>query len=232
AFSRQRQFTADASHELRTPLAVLAAQADLALDQARRPEDYRSALREIHQQAQQMAQLLAELLMLARADSGPVDIDHEMLDLTALVADTIATLTPLAETSGVTLSASAHLSVLITGDQARLTQLIVNLVDNALKYTPIGGCVEVSVRAMDGRARLRVSDSGVGIAPEHLPHLFERFYRADAARSRDEGGAGLGLAICQWIASAHQGTIAVQSTPGEGTTFTVSLPLTMDRLAG
>jgi signal transduction histidine kinase len=85
---------------------------------------------------------------------------------------------------------------------------------------------------MDGRARLRVSDSGVGIAPEHLPHLFERFYRADAARSRDEGGAGLGLAICQWIASAHQGTIAVQSTPGEGTTFTVSLPLTMDRLAG
>jgi heavy metal sensor kinase len=232
AFSRQRQFTADASHELRTPLAVLAAQTDLALDQARRPEDYRAALREIHQQAEQMAQLLSELLMLARVDSGPVEIDHEGLDLTALVADTVATLTPLAEAGGVMLSAPSQFPAPISGDQARLTQLIVNLVDNALKYTPVGGKVEVRVNAVDGRALLQVTDSGVGIAPEHLPHLFERFYRADAARSRDEGGAGLGLSICQWIATAHEGTIAVHSTPGSGTTFTVSLPLTKAQTAG
>ena len=226
AFSRQRQFTADASHELRTPLAVLAAQADLALDQARRPEDYRAALREIHQQAVQMAQLLSELLMLARVDSGPVEIDHERLDLTALVADTIATLTPLAAAGGVTLTAPSLHPAPITGDQARLTQLIVNLVDNALKYTPVGGSVEVSVNVVDSQAQVQVVDNGVGIAPEHLPHVFERFYRADAARSRDEGGAGLGLSICQWIAIAHEGTIAVHSTSGQGTTCTVSLPLT------
>jgi len=232
AFSRQRQFTADASHELRTPLAVLAAQTDLALDQARRPEDYRAALREIHQQAEQMAQLLSELLMLARVDSGPVEIDHEGLDLTALVADTVATLTPLAEAGGVMLSAPSQFPAPISGDQARLTQLIVNLVDNALKYTPVGGKVEVRVNAVDGRALLQVTDSGVGIAPEHLPHLFERFYRADAARSRDEGGAGLGLSICQWIATAHEGTIAVHSTPGSGTTFTVSLPPPKAQTAG
>lgn len=226
AFSQQRQFIADASHELRTPLAVLATQADLALDQARRPEDYRSALQEIRQQAMQMTRLLAELLTLARADYGNVTIDHEELDLTALVADTAATLAPLAEAAGVRLTTAAGAPVAISGDQARLTQLIINLVDNALKHTPDGGAVALEVAVAGERVVLRVTDSGAGIAPEHLPHVFERFYRVDAARSRDEGGAGLGLAICRWIVGAHQGDIAVESTPGEGTTVTVSLPLT------
>ena len=226
AFSQQRQFIADASHELRTPLAVLATQADLALDRARRPEDYRSALQEIRQQAMQMTRLLAELLALARADNGNVTIDREDIDLTALVADIAATLAPLAEAGGVRLSTVAIAPIAISGDQARLTQLVVDLVDNALKHTPDGGNVALDVAAVGDRVVLRVADSGVGIAAEHLPHVFERFYRVDAARSRDEGGAGLGLAICRWIVMAHQGDIAVESTPGAGTTVTVSLPRT------
>lgn len=225
AFIRERQFTADASHELRTPLAVLTAQADLALEHDRRPAEYRRALREIQDEAQRMSRLLSELLVLARSDSGRDDLEREPLDLARLAADTVATLAPLAEASGVALAVVGPVPAPVLGDQTRLTQLVINLVDNALKYTPEGGSVYVNVAVDAGQAVLQVRDTGVGIAAEHLPHLFERFYRVDAARSRDEGGAGLGLAIAEWIVRAHHGAITAASALGGGTTFTVRLPL-------
>jgi heavy metal sensor kinase len=227
AFRRQQQFTADASHELRTPLALLTSQVDVALERPRRPAEYRQSLASIREDATRMGQLLSELLTLARADAGQESLSREPLALDLLVDDVVATLTPLAETRGAHLEHQPDASepVMIAGHQTRLTQLVVNLVDNALKYTLAGGTVTVTVGQEGGQATLRVSDTGIGIAPEHLPHLFERFYRIDQARTRTAGGTGLGLALAEWIVHAHGGEIGVASQPGHGTVFTVRLPL-------
>ncbi len=224
AFQRQRQFTADASHELRTPLALLTSQADVALERPRRPAEYRQALADIHAEAQRMSRLLAELLTLARADDGREIMAREPIALDALVEDVVATMAPLAERCDVQLALGERKCCVTAGDQTRLTQLLVNLVDNAINYTPPHGAVRVSLDRTPSWAVLSVADTGVGIAPEHMPRLFERFYRADPARGR--GGAGLGLAIADWIARAHGGRIEVESALGQGTTFTVWLPLT------
>jgi len=225
AFARQRRFTADASHELRTPLALLTGRAEVALDRPRTPAEYRAVLTGVRDDAARMAQLLGELLTLARADGGQDLLVREPVDLADLVADTLAALAPLAEERGVALAAGALTPCAILGDQTRLAQLLINLVDNALKYTPAGGRVTVCLARDADMALLAVADTGSGIAPEHLPRLFERFYRADTARSRGAGGAGLGLAIADWIARAHGGQIAVVSAVGSGATFSVRLPL-------
>ncbi len=172
-----------------------------------------------------MAQLLGELLTLARADRGQELLAREPVGLADLVADTLAALEPLATDRQVALQAGALLPCVVTGDQTRLTQLLINLVDNALKYTPAGGRVTVGLARDADMALLSVADTGIGIPPEHLPRLFERFYRVDTARARTEGGAGLGLAIAEWIAQAHGGTIAVTSRSGGGAVFSVRLPL-------
>lgn len=225
AFRRQRQFTADASHELRTPLALLASQVDVALERERNPAEYEDLLRSLRDDASRMTQLVNELLTLARADAGQQLLTREELDLSDLVRTLVPTLEPLAAQNGVRLTEQVQCEMRVSGDQMRLTQLLINLVDNAVRYTPAGGSVIVSA-ARDGNwAVLSVADTGVGIDAEHLPHVFERFYRVDSARARSEGGAGLGLAICQWIARAHGGDIAVESTPGRGSVFTVRLPL-------
>lgn len=225
AFQRQRQFTADAAHELRTPLALLTSQADLALAQPRTQAEYRAALESIRTDTTRMSQLLADLLTLARADAGHEPLVIERLDLNALTDDVVSTMSPLAEGCGVRLAvADAEHVAMVEADQTRLTQLLVNLVDNGIKYTPAGGTVTVSVAETRDGPVLEVADTGVGIAPEHLPHVFERFYRVDKARSRADGGAGLGLAICQWIARAHGGDIRVESQPGRGTAFRVRFP--------
>ena len=225
AFARQRRFTADASHELRTPLALLTGRAEVALDRPRTPAEYRAVLAGVRDDAARMARLLGELLTLARADGGQDLLVREPVDLADLVADTLAALVPLAEERGVALAAGALVPCTISGDQTRLTQLLVNLIDNALKYTPAGGRVTVDLERDDDTATILVADTGIGIAPEYLPRLFERFYRVDTARSRAEGGAGLGLAIAEWIARAHGGDIAVTSAVGGGSTFSVRLPL-------
>jgi heavy metal sensor kinase len=225
AFRRQRQFAADASHELRTPLAMLTTQAELALERRRTPAEYQQALTSVRDDARRMGQLLGELLTLARADAGEESLSIEPLDLADLAADVVAAMEPLAQGRGVTLRHPPAGSIIVRADQTRLTQLVINLVDNGLKYTPAGGTVTVSTERADGWAALRVADTGHGIAREHLPHVFERFYRVDEARARAEGGAGLGLAISRWIAEAHGGTIGVESEPGRGTTFIVRLPL-------
>ena len=225
AFQRQRRFTADASHELRTPLALLTGRAEVALDRPRTPAEYRQVLEGVRDDAARMAQLLGELLTLARADQGREALAWEPVALAELVADTLDALAPLAEERGVALAAGTLAPCTILGDQTRLTQLLVNLIDNALKYTPAGGRVTVGLARDGDAATIAVADTGIGIAPEHLPHLFERFYRVDAARARAAGGAGLGLAIADWIARAHGGQIAVTSAVGGGSVFSVRLPL-------
>lgn len=225
AFQRQRQFTADASHELRTPLTMLASQVDVTLARARSAAQYRRVLTSMREDITRMNALVSELLLLARADAGQEVLGRERLALESLVDDVLLSMMPLAQTRGIRLERGEGRPVLLEGDQTRLTQLVINLVDNALKYTPAGGTVTATVDQDGPWAVLRVADTGVGIALEHLPHLFERFYRADQARARAEGGVGLGLAIAQWIAQAHGGTIEVTSQVGHGTTVTVRLPL-------
>jgi heavy metal sensor kinase len=225
AFQRQRQFTADASHELRTPLALMTSQVEVALGRPRPAAEYRRVLASVHEDARRMTQLVAQLLTLARADAGEEITVREPLDLAELIVDLVAALEPLAEARGVSLRTGPIVSAVVAGDQTRLTQLLVNLVDNAVKYTASGGEVVVALASEFGAAVVRVDDTGVGIAPEHLPHIFERFYRTDKARGREDGSTGLGLAISQWIVHAHGGDIAVTSEPGRGTTVTVRLPL-------
>jgi heavy metal sensor kinase len=226
SFERQRRFTADASHELRTPLALMISQADVTLERSRSADEYREVLDGMRGDARRMSQLLGDLLTLARADDGKLDLGREPLDLGELAEDVVATMTPLADERGICLDVQLVEHVVVDADQTRLTQLLVNLVDNALKYTPAGGTVMVVVDRASDEAVLQVADTGVGIAASHLPRIFERFYRVDAARARSDGGVGLGLAICRWIVEAHGGTIEVESKVGKGTTFTVRLPAT------
>jgi heavy metal sensor kinase len=225
AFRRQRQFTADASHELRTPLTILSSQIDVALEQARAPEEYARILHSLREDTARMSQLLGELLTLARADAGQQLLTREPLDLGELVRNVVAAMQPLATQRGVLLTEDVHEQAVVDGDQTRLSQLLLNLVDNGLWYTPSGGSVSVCLEHAGSEAVLRVVDTGAGIGSDHLPHIFERFYRADPARNRADGGTGLGLAISKWIAEAHGGHISVESVVGSGTTFAVHLPL-------
>jgi heavy metal sensor kinase len=225
SFQQQRRFTADASHELRTPLALVMSQLDVALAQDRTADEYRAVLVSTREDVQRLARLVDELLAMARADAAYDAMVREPLDLREIAEDVTEAMAPLAESAEVTLECAPGGPVPIQGDQAGLTQLVVNLVDNAIKYTPAGGHVHVSTRIEAGSALLRVSDSGIGIAAEHIPHVFERFYRVDKARSRAAGGTGLGLAFCRWMASTHDGSIEVESQPGSGSTFTLRLPL-------
>ena len=224
AFQRQRQFTSDASHELRTPLTLLTSQIDVALARRRTAADYERILRSLRADTARMSQLVGELLTLARADAGQQLLSTEPLDLGALVHSVVETMQPLAERRGVQLSHAVEIPSSVHGDQTRLSQLLIHLVDNGLRYTPRGGMVTVGIGQEDSSAVVHVSDTGVGIAAEHLPHVFERFYRVDAARARADGGSGLGLAICRWIAEAHGGSLAVRSELQRGSTFTLRLP--------
>ncbi len=224
SFRRQRQFTADASHELRTPLTALKGQAEVALQRDRDIEGYKEVLTAVNAEVDRMIRLVASLLNLARADSGEIPITREPVDLGRVITDAAEQLRPAAEAKNLTLRLQSGPDVTLAGDQDLLLQLVLNLVDNAIKYTPSGGAVDVTWSA-DGRAaEIRVSDTGPGIAAEHLPRIFDRFYRIDKARSRDGGGSGLGLSISRWIAETHGGSIDVTSEPDRGTTFVVHLP--------
>jgi signal transduction histidine kinase len=204
---------------------MLASQIDVALDRERSPEEYERLLTSLREDTTRMSQLLGELLTLARADVGQQLLSREALALGDLVGNVVPAMQPLAAQRGVQLTEAIRAPAVVEGDQTRLSQLLLNLVDNGLRYTPAGGSVNVSVAEDGAYALLRVTDTGIGISSEHLPHVFERFYRADAARARADGGSGLGLAICQWIAEAHGGHIDVESQLGRGTTFSVRLPL-------
>jgi heavy metal sensor kinase len=229
AFRRQRQFTADASHELRTPLTAIKGHVDVALDKDRDASEYRDVLRIVNEEVDRLTRMVGSLLTLARADAGQVPLAAESVSLGDLVRAAAEQLRPMAERRGLTLSVAEGPAVTLQADEDLLLQLVLNLLDNAVKYTPPGGAVTAGWNANGERAELRVSDTGPGIAEEHRERVFDRFYRVEGARSREEGGAGLGLSICRWIAEAHGGLIAVESAPGQGATFTVSLPLTTPR---
>ena len=227
SFTALRRFTADASHELKTPLTVLKAGVERALTTPNLPPDSLAALEESMDEINRMTELVDALLTLARADEGLVRLHQEPVDLRALILETEETGELLAEPAGIEVSADAPVDpVIVPADGSRIRQLVMNLLTNAVKYTPAGGRVRLWLERDDGRVRFGVSDTGIGIAPGDLPHIFDRFWRADSARTRtaERPGVGLGLAICKWIAEAHGGTIEVQSRPGRGTTFSVTLP--------
>jgi signal transduction histidine kinase len=229
SFSALRRFTADASHELKTPLTVLRAGVERAITTPRLPQEALAPLEEALQEINRMTELVDTLLTLARADEGTAPLHRESVDLKKLVEETRETGELLAEEAGVTMSVTAPASaVVVAVDASRIRQLVLNLLTNAVKYTPSGGRVTLWLEREDGAVKLGVSDTGIGIAAGDLPHVFDRFWRADTARTRtsERPGAGLGLAICKWIAEAHGGTIDVQSRSGRGTTFTVTLPST------
>ncbi|HZS78975.1 MAG TPA: ATP-binding protein [Ktedonobacteraceae bacterium] len=227
SFARQRRFVADAAHELRTPVAAIRSMTDIMLERETpvEREEYMTVLRDINAEAERLGRLINDLLVLARSDENEVAFEHEPVRLDQLARDVITTMEILATEKGIQLKVQADEPATVMGDEVRLIQVIMNLMDNAINYTNDGGTIRVTVKAEEENARLMVSDTGTGIAPEHLPHIFERFYRVDPARSRAAGGTGLGLAIVDWIVRAHQGSIAVESQVGKGTTFTVILPL-------
>ena len=226
AFRRQQEFVADASHELRTPLTLIRANAEVL---ARHPEQTighnAELVGDIVTETVHLGQLVSDLLTLARADAGQTVLSQESVALDQVVQDVGRRFVPLTEARGQTLEVLADQPCTVRGDPNRLHQLIVILLDNAVKHGHADGHIRAALEPVRGQARLTVSDDGPGIDPEHLPHLFERFYRVDPARSREGGGTGLGLSIARWIVRAHRGRIQATSTPGLGTTFTVTLPL-------
>jgi signal transduction histidine kinase len=229
SFGSLHRFTADASHELKTPLMVLRAGVERALVHPGVPAEIMQSLDETLAQINEMTELVESLLTLARADEGRAPLAVEESDLRDLLGDAVETAGMLGEDSGVAVTSSmpGH-PVRLAVDRHRIRELLLNLVTNAIKYTPRGGTVDLSLTDQDDAANITVRDTGIGIAPGDLPHIFDRFWRADPARSRtgDRPGTGLGLAITKWIAEAHGGSITVQSRPGRGTIFTVRLPRT------
>jgi heavy metal sensor kinase len=225
AFRRQRQFTADASHELRTPLTAMKGQVEVALSRRREAAAYREVLQAVNEEVDRLIRLVGSLLTLAKADAGQIPIACEAVNLSELITAAVEQVRPVARQRHLDVRVEPGPDVTLQADEDLLLQLLLNLLDNAAKYTPSGGQVTVGWSADGGHVDLWVRDTGTGIASEHLPHIFDRFYRADKARSRAEGGAGLGLSICRWIAEAHGGSISVESAPGKGATFTANLPL-------
>lgn len=226
AFERQKRFTADASHELRTPLSAQLAELEWALARPRERNEYLGSLHICMRAAQRMRALVEGLLTLARADAGAELAAREAIDLLEVVRESVVAMAPNAEAHGVRLSFRAPLGVraIVDGSAERLRELVSNLVANAVEYGHHGGQVVCEVTASGGHVTLDVIDDGPGIEPEDLPHIFERFYRANKARARLVGGAGLGLAISKWIVERHGGTITCTSIVGTGTRMTVMLP--------
>ena len=225
AFNRQRQFTADASHELRTPLAIMQAEATLALSKERTIEDYQKSLETISQESAYMSSVIGKLLFLARSDAGKEQLNFEDVDLKELITGLSANIETLAIDKGIKFTVDAKENLIVNGDKVKLRQLFINILENAVRYTPTGGNISVLLEKKDSNAVTAISDTGIGIPPEHLPHIFERFYRVDKARSRADGGVGLGMAIAKYIADSHGGKIEVESQVGKGTTITVTIPL-------
>ena len=225
AFSRQRQFTADASHELRTPLAIMQAEATLALSKERTSDDYRKSLETISQESDYMSAVIGKLLFLARSDAGKEQLNFEDVDLKELIIGLAANIEALAQDKGIKFTVDTKDDVNVSGDKVKLRQLFTNILENAVRYTPADGKISVSLLEKESNAVVSISDTGIGIPPEHLPHIFERFYRVDKARARADGGIGLGLAIAKIIAESHKGKIDVESEVGKGTTFIISIPV-------
>jgi signal transduction histidine kinase len=226
AWTHQQRFIADASHELRTPLTLLRADAEVLLrSRERLTAEDATLLEDIVAEANHMTVLASNLLTLARLDNHSSHQEHEIVDLADMARAGARRVQALANETGVSVQVEANETVLVIGDPILLEQAVLALLDNAIKYNHRGGQATVRTEIKQGQALLEVSDTGIGIAPEHLPHLGERFYRVDKARSREAGGTGLGLSIARSIAVTHGGTLTLTSIPKQGTTVTLTLPL-------
>jgi heavy metal sensor kinase len=225
-----RQFSAALAHELRTPVAILRGEAELALRPTASGEDLRQVLVRQIDEFDRLTRLINQILTLARAEGGEIKMADQSVNLVALGASVVEEIEPVAAVQGITLTCDAADAVMVKGDAGWLERLLLILLDNAIKFTPEGGRISVTFSCAKGLAGISVTDTGMGIAPDALPHLFERFYRANPARLGQTQGAGLGLALAKWIAERHSGTIEVKSRPGEGSTFTLSLPASSSRV--
>ena len=225
AFQKQRQFAADASHELRTPLAIIQAESSLALDKKRTQVEYRRSLDLVSQEVTYMSEIIGKLLLLARNDAGIEPLNLQEVNVKDLFTELSSDVEALAQEKGVAFNLGPMDNLTVKGDRFRLRQLFLNILDNAIRYTPSGGTVSSLLVRKNGSALVSISDTGMGIPAEELPFIFDRFYRVDKARSRPDGGLGLGLAIASSIAKLHGGGIEVESQVGKGSTFQITLPL-------
>ena len=223
-FQHQRRFTADAAHELRTPLSIIQVGLDVNLSHPRTAEQYRETLLNIQEEVERLTQLTSNLLMLARADSRSLPMNYRHLDLSQLLRTVVDYITAAAQQKGIGIELDIPPGVAVTADEDRLIQVAINLLDNAVKYTPEQGHIHVTLRRHPTTAQFTIADTGSGIAADDLPHIFEPFYRADRSRTRTAGGLGLGLAIAHEIVQLHGGHISAVSQPGHGAQFTVTLP--------
>jgi signal transduction histidine kinase len=227
SFDQIRQFSTDVSHELRTPLTAIRGQLEVALFTAEKPEQFRDAMVNALEDVEKLSSIVRALLLLSQAESGQLVLQREPLDLSDVVADVVDQFQIPAEEKGVSLTATLEPGWIASADRTQFERLISNLLSNAVKYTPRGGKVNVHVGRdeKDGWIRMVVKDTGVGIPADNLPHIFDRFYRVRTAQTHAVQGLGLGLSFVAWIVSAHEGTIKAESTLGEGSRFTVRLPV-------
>jgi two-component system sensor histidine kinase CiaH len=227
SLEKQQQFVSDASHELRTPLSVIQAHTELLLRHPEHTIEQDSKhVSTVLQEARRMSKLVGGLLTLARSDSNQLELDIKPVEFDRIVQDSVRKMQMLAEVKNIILQMEIDSTVAMQADEERLHQLLVTLLDNAIKYTPEGGLVRVVCRKLAHSVLLEVEDTGIGIAPENLQHIFDRFYRGDKARTRQEGGTGLGLAIAKWIVESHGGKIRVESKLSVGTQVFITLPIT------
>jgi heavy metal sensor kinase len=224
AFRRVRKFNADAAHELRTPLAILQGETEVALRSPNVPDEIRAVLESNLEEIDRLTRIVSDLLMLAEAEAGRQVLIKEPVDVPMLLRDVIGHLRSLVSDRQVTISLQCIPELWIDADKLWLRRAVINLVENAVKYSKEGGKVEVNAGIEGKAARITIRDYGIGILPDDLPYIFDRLYRADPARNRDSGGVGLGLAIVKWIIEAHEGSLRVESEPDRGTRFEVSLP--------
>ena len=211
-----RQFSADASHELQTPLTILQGELEVALRSPRTPEAYREVIKSALQEIDRMAVLVEGLLLLARADAGMLRLDLKPMDAAQLLAEVYERTQILAQSRSITLDLEALEPRIVFGDRERLRRVLLNLVDNAIKYTPAGGRVTLSLRERDGQVSLAVRDTGIGLSEAEQEHVFQRFHRAGSARDHGAQGSGLGLCIARSIAEAHGGTLRVAQPTRRG----------------
>jgi heavy metal sensor kinase len=225
ALEHNRRFLADASHELRTPLAALRGEMESVVEQTRTLPELSDRAGSALEEVDRLTRIVEALFAISRLDAGESQQEWARFDLAALAASTTEQMSLLAVDKGIAVACNVRGKVTVEGDRFRIKQVVVNLLDNAIKYTPSRGTIDLNIHSQDGRAVIEVMDNGIGIPSSALPHIFERFFRVDKARSRDAGGAGLGLAIVKSICLAHGGQVSVESSEGQGSKFRVELPL-------
>ena len=224
-FDGLRRFTEDAAHELRTPLSIMKGEAEVVLKKAREPEEYQGVLRSIVEEIDFITKVMEGLWILSMGECGGIVLEPQPINLGGLMRRVYEEAKLLAQAKGLSIILGETVEITVRGDERWVRQLLLNVIDNAIKYTPSGGRVTLFMETTQGSARLLVEDTGIGIPEESIPHIFDRFYQVDKVKARAIGGCGLGLSICKWIADAHGGMIEVSSPVGHGTTFSIQLPL-------